>query len=34
MRKGLEGEYLDLRGRKWCKTGENCTLLSLITCTL
>jgi len=25
---------LDLRGRKWCKTGEYCIMRSFITCTL
>jgi hypothetical protein len=29
-RKEIEGEYLDLRGRKWWEAGEDCIMRSFI----
>jgi hypothetical protein len=30
----LREEYLDVRGKKWLKTGEDCVIRSFVTCTL
>jgi hypothetical protein len=27
-------QYVDVRGRKWCKAGEDCLLRSFVTWTL